>query len=374
MIRKQSLTLFNKTFIASSSKHKNGGVEKDLGRAIQLVQKYDPVGYLPGLLVTDKAKIGYFAGKFIVAAGTYYYHHFRFSTHVIKYTLVRAFWIDSGLRFVEENAKNEITASKQIEGVGEKGIAIPDDERLEKWRNGINSLFDGRSNEWEHDPTLRLLKIVLEEHRLSKTHFENILKGREIDVNSTQYETIDCLKNHVELSCGSLLNLVLECASITHEDEENEVIFNAAKHIGIAHGLTNALRLSIPKASSTGKVIIPQDLCEKHNIRSPRYLLNALGMGDEQCKRNLQGAVKEIVSITHDHLSKARIYHDEIIHHPRGKYALSTFLPALASETFLNRLENHQFDLTNRKLRDVGMMEHVSCTYRILIALIQNRF
>ena len=53
---------------------------------------------------------------------------------------------------------------------------------------------------------------------------------------------------------------------------------------------------------------------------------------------------------------------------------ISTFLPALASETFLNRLEKHQYDLTNRQLRNVGIREHISCSQKILEASFQKSF
>lgn len=62
--QKRCLSIFNKALIASPS---NRQMEQDLDRAIKLVQKYDPVGYLPGLLVTNQARLGYFAGKCTVS-------------------------------------------------------------------------------------------------------------------------------------------------------------------------------------------------------------------------------------------------------------------------------------------------------------------
>ncbi len=302
-------------------------------------------------------------------------NHISYITFFLSYQIVRSFWIDSGLRFVgNAQSDNDITASRQISGIGDKGIKIPDEERLQKWNNGIKSLFDDDSDRWQNDATLRLLRHVMEKHSLSKHHFERILLGRQIDVDMKHYPTLDSLVDHVEMSCGSLLYLVLECANIYQSDLENEAIFKAAKHIGITHGLSNALRLSIPKASSTGKVIIPQDLCEKYNIKSPRYLLSALGMGDEECRRELQRAVEDIVALSRDHLNSARMIRDEILLHPRGGDALSTFIPALASETFMKRLERHHFDLTDRQLRSVGIVEHLACTQRMLSASFRKTY
>jgi len=47
---------------------------------------------------------------------------------------------------------------------------------------------------------------------------------------------------------------------------------------------------------------------------------------------------------------------------------VSAFLSALSAETFLNRLEVHQHDLTDRNLRSVGFVEHAMCAGRIIKA------
>ena len=337
----------------------------DLEHAISTVRKYDPSGYLPGLLIpSDTAKIGYFA--------------------------IRSFWIESGLRFKEDTLKNSISASKQIPGLGNRDIPISDDERITMWREGVESLYEdvsvgNSSNDLGNRPgylprqampysaTLRLLKYVLGKRPLSKTHFDEILRGREIDVDMKQYPTVKSLEEHCEMSCGSLLKLVLECSGI-HNDSTNEIIYDTAREIAIAHGLTNALRLSIPTASSTGKVIVPQELCEQYDIQSPRYLLSALGMGDKECRKNLQLAVCSIVSIARHRLEKARLQKNALESHPMGELAMSTFLPSVASETFLNRLEKHNFDLTDRTLRSVGFSEHLQCGMGLIRASIKKTY
>jgi len=283
---------------------------------------------------------------------------------------------DYGIEKKNESLISSIARTKQIAGVGQKGVEISDDERLQKWNEGINSLFDGGSsnNIWQNDPSLRLLHHVMQQHTLSKEHFDRILLGREIDVNTKQYATVQSLTGHVEMGCGSLLYLVLECADIYENDNSNDVIYKAAKHIAKTHGLSNALRLSVPKATSTGKIIVPQELCDKYGIKSPRYLLSALGMGDEECKRLLQSAVEDIVKAARMHLNEARSLRDEIISGPHGAKALSTFLHSLASETFFDRLEDHDFNLTDRRLRNVGMEEHFKCGTRMIASSFRKLF
>jgi len=345
----RNISLLNNIVI---SKHDE--IQADLDHSINLVRKYDPSGYLPGLLLsTNDARIGYFA--------------------------IRAFWVSSGLRFRESPLSNSISSSIQISGVGDKGILIPDDVRIRTWKNGIQSIYDDREGEelplaWRENATLRLLHYVIHKHELSKCHFEHILLGRERDVNMKQYPTIESLKEHAQLSCGSLLNLVLECSGIRNNDSENDIIFDVAQNIGWTHGIANALRLSIPTAASTGKIIVPKDLCEKYGVKSPRYLLSALSMGDEECKDHLRSAVRDIAMIAREHLKVARVRTTELQSHPKGSLASRVFLPALPSETFLNRLEDHNFDLTDRTLRSVGKLEHMVCAGRLFKASLTKTF
>jgi hypothetical protein len=144
--------------------------------------------------------------------------------------------------------------------------------------------------------------------------------------------------------------------------------------VGIGHGLTNALRTSIPVISTTGKLIVPADLCVKYGVRSPRYLLSALGMGDEHCVRALQSAVQDIATTAREHLAAARALRPEILLEPSGTKAVSVLLPALASDAFLNRLDEKEYKLTDRNLRNVGSLEHAMCKVRMVAAYYQKSY
>jgi phytoene/squalene synthetase len=187
-----------------------------------------------------------------------------------------------------------------------------------------------------------------------------------------QYDTLDDLLRHAGQSCGSLSQLVLESGQMQATD--HPVSHEAARLVGIGHGLTNALRTSIPVISTTGKLIVPADLCVKYGVRSPRYLLSALGMGDEQCVRALQSAVQDIATAAREHLAAARGLRSEILLEISGTKAVSVLLPALASDAFLNRLEQKQYMLTDKDLRNVGSMEHAMCKVRMIAAYYQKSY
>ena len=247
-------------------------------------------------------------------------------------------------------------------------------ERILRLKDGVDSLFNNQNTNalWESDGNLRLMHFVMQSHQLSRKYLDRILEARERDINVKQYTTMQSLVEHTELSCGSLLHLALQSAGVDQSDSEH-VIYKAACEIGRAHGLTNALRTSIPVAS-TGKIIIPADLCTKYGVKSPRYLLSALGQGDEECRGHLKSAVRDIAAVARSHLCNARILRDSVATSTNGDRALSALIAGVASETFLNRLENHEFDLTNKNLRQVGFLEHLSCSSRILIASWRKRY
>uniref|UniRef100_A0A7S1D375 Uncharacterized protein n=1 Tax=Cyclophora tenuis TaxID=216820 RepID=A0A7S1D375_CYCTE len=310
----------------------------DLDHAVEMVQSHDPVGYLPGRLLPTRDM-----------SETYY--------------AVRSFWVETGLRF------------------GTTAIVPPNSspaEHIEWWQEGINLVYDentdGMPTDFNH-PTLRLLQELVPKNNLKKHHLDNVLLGRSHDLDLKQYATLDDLVQHAERSCVSLLQLVLESSKNGTSASANE----AARLVGICHGLTNALRLSIPVVSITGKLVIPQDLCEKHNVKTPRYLLSALGQGDEAGQQALRSAVAEIVATARTHLNEARALRQRIFDassnsNGAAEAAVATLIPAIASETFLNRLEQTGFDLTNRNLRNVGIVERASCSARMIAAYLTKTY
>lgn len=339
----------------------------DLEHAVQLVKRYDPAGYLPGqLLPSTEMKTAYFA--------------------------IRSFWVETGLRIGS-------TARVQPN-------ACPKDH-LDWWQQSIDQLFMNNSNnddeeeeetvlgaatsspklDWQTHSTLRLLHHVLDqtpdsvndrfsvERKLSwtsKQHFDDVLQGRRNDLDLKQYPTLDHLERHASLSCASLSQLVLESGGMTLQT--NPVAHQAARLVGMGHGLTNALRTSIPVVSTTGKLIVPEDLCVKYGVKTPRYLLSALGQGDTVALKALADAVQEIALAARSHLEAARELRDDILKEDKGDQAVKVLLPALASDTFLNRLEQSGYNLTDRDLRNVGSLEHMQCSLRMIWAYTQNKF
>lgn len=355
-------------------------LNRDLCIAINVVKRYDPSGYLPGMLLsTAEARLGYFT--------------------------FRALWVETGLRF-GFNILPEIRSKDKYDIRTAEG-------RLQFWSEGIESVFrlaiDPGGSEsddlWSSHPTLRLLKILyctpssLNENNILHTQqsrdiLQSLLSARIHDLELTQYPTMQNLINRCHDSCSGLSSLVLECTGlhITTTNYAHQPAHQAARHFGVTHGIANALRMAIVSASSivtsnknikkvegsynpvntntAGRIVLPQDLCEKYSLLRPRYVLSALATGDEDCKRKLKLVVKDMVDVARKEMALGEEQINEMgrlsTNDKKARLAKEVFLPVIASTTFLDRLEQRDYDLTDRGLRNASVTERFVCSLTMM--------
>ena len=314
----------------------------------------------------------YWAGRFLLPT-----RHNNSSSSSLRtaHWAVRSFWLETGLR-LGSTAQVPVNSTPTV--------------HLDFWQQGIDAVFhpsdeedqgttivgtSSTSPDMTH-PTLLLLRHLKREQQLqwTKCHFDDLIQGRRNDLHTTQYNSLDQLTQHAEQTCGSVTQLLLESGGLTME--QNPVAHQAARFVGRAHGLTMQLRQSIPILSTQGRLTIPADLTAKHGVRSPRYLLSALGLGDETCRQALAYAVQDVAEAAFHNLHQARALRDEVLREPHGTTAVAVLLTGhtMPSQAFLERLRNHQYQLTDRNLRSVGIQEQVAIVTRIIAAYYQNMY
>jgi hypothetical protein len=335
-----------------------------LNQAIATVRQYDPGAYIPGYLLSDmKLRTSYFA--------------------------IRAFWIETGLRFgstayVSPNS----TPTQHIQWwkCAIHNVLYPDSptqvdcivENKASTGTDIDSVVLTVNTEthgsYEDHPVLQLLQLLQERYGIqwTKQHYDEVLIGRMKDLDVKQYSTMYDLIHYAQQSCGSLNKLLLQSTNI--KEESNPMAYKAAELVGIGHGLSNALRQSVAVLSTAGKLIIPQELTTKYNVKSPRYLLSALSTGDEQCEYALQQCVQDIVACARKHIQEARILRNDILREPNGNIAIKCLLSSIPSEIFLNRLQHYNYKLTDRNLRYTNLIDHAICTTHIISAYYQSKY
>jgi phytoene/squalene synthetase len=311
-----------------------------LNQAMATVKQYDSATFLPGYILSDQTmRLSYFA--------------------------LRAFWIETGLRF------------------GSTSFVSPNStpvQHVQWWSDGIHrTLFSISSSlveaePFQNHPILQLLLLLKEKYhvRWNQSYFEAVLNGRLKDLDVQQYTTVNDLIQYANQSCGSLAKLLLESGQLY--ESTNPQAHAAAELAGIGHGLSNALRQSVAILSTAGKLIVPADLTLKYNVRSPRYLLSALSSGDEACEYALQQCVREIVELANDHIERGRALSSDVLSEPNGRIATSCLLSTIPAELFLRRLERFQYKLTDRNLRSSSIIEQLQCATQIITAFLQSKY
>ena len=272
-----------------------------------------------------------------------------------KYFALRSFFVETGLR--------------------PKDASITAEEHLEWWRTGIHGVvYDDSTRasavdeQHTNEPTLRLLAILAAEHHWDPQLFDNVIDARLRDLSVAQYETIGELQQQAELSCGSLLRLMLSTGSTApQQSPSNEDVI---RHVGIGHGLAQQLRYSIPLLSTARRLVIPAELTTRYNVRSPRFLLSALAQGgDAQCQQAMQNAVRDISNLALEAFDQARSS-------PAASSVPVAEVAALTvpSEVWLERLADHEYQLTHPDLRTVGLLERGKCAARSVAAYVKKEF
>ncbi|KAL5119993.1 hypothetical protein ACEQ8H_002091 [Pleosporales sp. CAS-2024a] len=268
-------------------------------------------------------------------------------------------------------------------------------KRMEFWRDTITKALAGTP---PREPVAILLAKVAEDlhersggkSRLSKNWFHRIIRTREEHLGNPPYPTLSALESYAENTYSTMLYLTLSAlpqASVTTD--------HLASHIGKAMGIAAVLRgiplVAFPpqqplgtRNSMTGQsgpiqgaVLLPLDVMVEANVREEdvfREGASALGLRD---------AVFTVATRAHDHLitaremlSKLRLegslghefeHQDEEEHDYSAQQldaskeaqlaeveqAFGVFMPSVATQSWLDRLQKADFDIFDGNLRKV---------------------
>lgn len=159
------------------------------------------------------------------------------------------------------------------------------------------------------------------------------------------FSTVEELEQYSELSTSSIYYLLLKIVGV---DDLN--VDHAASHLGKAQGISNCLRALGAVTVSRGLSAlppIPQEILLKHGCSYERILRQRPeDVGVQNC-------VFDVASVAKIHLEKARNLNAKV-----PAKAKHIFLPALAVDRFLNRLQVTNFQLYSDRLakRDRGLL------------------
>lgn len=178
----------------------------------------------------------------------------------------------------------------------------------------------------------------MSQYKLPKLYFQRLIQARQRPSNMI-FTTVSELEQYTEISTSSIYYLLLKIAGVEDLNADH-----AASHLGKAQGISNFLRTlgAITVRQSRGLSAlqpIPQEILLKHGCSYERVLRQR---PDDV---GVQNCIYDVASVAKIHLEKARNLSNKV---PSTSKQL--FLPAIAVERFLTRLQLVNFHLYSDRL------------------------
>ena len=153
-------------------------------------------------------------------------------------------------------------------------------DRLHKWRVELENALDGNSSY----PILNQLSITAKRFKIPVVHFYELLKGVEMDLVKSRYETFDELREYCYLVASSVGLMCLEIFG-----SRSERTREYAGNLGIALQLTNILR-DVGIDAKYGRVYLPQEDmlrfgCSDVDILANRYSPEFVALMEYEAQR-----------------------------------------------------------------------------------------
>ena len=136
-------------------------------------------------------------------------------------------------------------------------------ERLAAWRADIRRACENGPPQF---PVIREMQPVIREFQLPFASFDDIIKGCEMDLDQSRYETFDRLS----LYCYRVASAV-GLLSIQIFGFKNPQCHAYATHLGHALQLTNILR-DVREDAGRGRIYLPLDELKKFNVTEDEIL------------------------------------------------------------------------------------------------------
>ncbi|XP_031633999.1 NADH dehydrogenase (ubiquinone) complex I, assembly factor 6 homolog [Contarinia nasturtii] len=211
--------------------------------------------------------------------------------------------------------------------------------RLKFWYDALNKIYDKDVNKKLPDhPVIYEVNNAVGEYKLPKLYFQRLITARQRSANM-MFSTVEELEQHTEISTSSIYYLLLKIAGV-----EDLNVDHAASHLGKAQGIANSLRAlgAATVRQSRGLSVlppIPQEILLKHGCSYEKVLRQRPeDIAVQNCVFDVAGTAKV-------HLDKARSLSSKI-----PSVAKNIFLPAVAVDRFLTRLQLANFQLYSDRL------------------------
>ncbi|EDW00218.1 NADH dehydrogenase (ubiquinone) complex I, assembly factor 6 homolog [Drosophila grimshawi] len=203
--------------------------------------------------------------------------------------------------------------------------------RLKFWYDSIDKCFEPESSKSyvKDQPVLRELRRTVGTTKLNKLYLRRLVTARERPSNQA-FETLRELEDYADQTCSSLLHLLVQLSGV-----QDLQVDHAASHIGKAQGIAMLIR-AIPHAGRQQAVCVPLEILMRHGVSQERILRS------EHNDKGVEECIFEVASASSTHLKLARQLSPQV-----PKLVRKIFLPAVATDGYLERLRRARFLLTH---------------------------
>ena len=180
-------------------------------------------------------------------------------------------------RMMKENSKSFTFASNYLDKLQQRSVAalyaycrytddiandinLNKEIKIKKLLELENQVLNIKDLEFNENPILHALKDTVDRYDMPLSHLIELINGCRMDLEITEYETIDQL----DLYCYRVASIVgvLMCYIA---GSTSDIALERAADLGKAMQITNILR-DISTDFEMGRVYIPMELREKHNV------------------------------------------------------------------------------------------------------------
>ena len=130
--------------------------------------------------------------------------------------------------------------------------------RLQWWRDAIDEIYTGKPPR-RHEVVEPLAAAIMV-HRLTRTHFDTLIDGREFDLGDEPPASLAALEAYLGKTSSRLIDLQLEILGV-----EAPAAFEAARYVGVAWGLIGLVR-ALPFHAAQGRLYLPADLMDETGV------------------------------------------------------------------------------------------------------------
>lgn len=212
---------------------------------------------------------------------------------------------------------------------------------LRRWRMELGQAIIGESG----FPLLNQLSATARKFRIPVDHFYDLIRGMEMDLTRTRYETFEELEEYCRLVASSV---GLMCRQIFGYRRESTREY--AVHLGIALQLTNILR-DIKDDAARGRIYLPLE-----DLRRFGYTEDDLFQGRY---------TPEFVNLMRFEVERARTYfrlaQEALTSDDKGFFFPARIMWSIYAH-LLNRIERSQYNVFERRIT-------ISRALRLLIAV-----